>query len=43
LDRLKAQYAHINRYIWFKNADGSVSEEYQERKDYWGYRDFDEF
>lgn len=43
LNRLKAQYANINRYIWFKNAGGSVSEEYQERKDYWGYRDFDEF
>lgn len=35
LKRLKAWYANINRYIWFKNADGKTVEEVQKRKDYW--------
>lgn len=43
LKRLKARYANVNRYIWFKNADGTVSEEVQKRKDYLDYRDFSEF
>ncbi len=43
LNYIKAIYANINRYIWFKKADGTVSEEYQERKDYWKLFNFDKF
>lgn len=31
LNYLKSQYFDVNRYIWFKNDDGSISEEIQNR------------
>lgn len=37
---MKTKYANINRYIWFKNADGTISEDFQERKDIWDSWDF---
>jgi hypothetical protein len=39
---LKARYTNISRYIWYKNADGSEKEEFQKRKDYSDYHEFDE-
>ncbi len=42
LSRLKARYTNISRYIWYKNADGSEKEEFQKRKDYSDYHEFDE-
>ncbi len=34
LKYMKSKYAHVSRYIWYKNADGSISEEGQKRQDY---------
>ena len=43
LKQLKRQYANINRYIWYRNADGSTSEETQKRKDYWNYGYYNDY
>lgn len=42
LKRLKDRYDKVNRYIWFKNADGTISEEMQKRKSYFDYCDVSE-
>ena len=43
LKQLKRQYANINRYLWYRNPDGSVSEESQNRTDNWSYGYFSDF
>lgn len=43
LNRLKAKFGGINRYIWSKNADGTISEEYQKHNDFWVDQDLGEF
>ena len=36
LKRIKSQFSNVNRYIWYKEANGAVNEEIQYRKDHWG-------